>query len=294
LLQELCISNNQITKIENLPNSVQQLYLHYNEITKIENLPSSLQMLDLENNQITKIENLPNSIQKLYLHYNEITELSLDLLEFRQLDYFSYNNNPIETISIPVQRWLDRLDGRLNDNNKIYANGQNIHNSTIQKSFRNSLGNLLKDENIQNLDKCKQYVIECNELEEQTKRELLNYCDDVTEHSVYLVKFDEVFQYVISRIVKHSESKEMFKILNEEIKDTICKCFTGRMTRIVNVLNGYYDDINIQIGSNEQISNIILMLRKKYKGEELVSQVRLAMEERKYDKETIEEWLEFL
>jgi len=131
-------------------------------------------------------------------------------------------------------------------------------------------------------------------LEEQTKRELLNYCDDETEHSVYLVKFDEVFKYVISRIIKHSDSNEIFKILNEEIKDTICKCFTGRMTRLVNVLNGFYDDITIQIGSNEQISNIIITLQKKYGGDELVKQVRLEMEEREYDEETIETWLGFL
>ena len=109
-----------------------------------------------------------------------------------------------------------------------------------------------------------------------------------------MVKFDEVFQYVVSRIVKHSDSTEMFKILNEEIKDTICKCFTGRMTRLLNVLNGFYDDISIQIGSNEQISNIIITMQKKYEGDELVKQVRLELEEREYDNETIEEWLTFV
>ena len=86
----------------------------------------------------------------------------------------------------------------------------------------------------------------------------------------------------------------MFKILNEEIKDTICKCFTGRITRLVNVLNGFYDDITIQIGSNEQISNIIVMLQQKYEDEELIIQVRKAMEEREYNNETIEEWLTYI
>ena len=36
------------------------------------------------------------------------------------------------------------------------------------------------------------------------------------------------------------------------------------------------------------------MLQKKYEGEELVSQIRLAMEGREYDEETIEEWLSFV
>ena len=86
----------------------------------------------------------------------------------------------------------------------------------------------------------------------------------------------------------------MLKILDEEIKDTICKCFTGRLTRLVNVLNGYYDDINIQIGSNEQISNIIVMLQEKHEGDELVENVRKEMKEREYDNEVIEEWLTFI
>jgi len=230
----------------------------------------------------------------LHLWKNRITELPLLLLELRHLNDLICHNNPLENIHPLVQRWLDRLNRRVNDNNKVYSDGQNIHNSTIQKSFRNSLGNLLKDENFLSLEECKKYVIECSELEEQTKRELLNYCDGVTEHSVYLVKFDEVFKYVISRIVGHSDSTEIFKILNEEIKDTICKCFTGRMTRLVNVLNGFYDDITIHIGSNEQISNIIIMLQEKYEGDELVEQVRKAMKEREYDNETIEEWLTFV
>ena len=294
-LQELWLDNNQITKIENLSGNLQKLYIHNNQITKIENLPETLQTLYLYDNQITKIENLPENLQKLELSHNQLLELPLSLLELRQISMFEHYDNPIENIHPLVQRWLKRLNrGTIGGNNKVYSDEQNIHTSSIQKSFRESLGNLLKDKNILALDKCKKYVLECDKLEEPVKRELLNYCDDGTEHSVYLVKFDEVFQYVISRIIKHPESSEMFKILNEEIKDTICKCFTGRMTRLVNVLNGFYDDISIQIGSNEQISNIIIMLKEKYEGDELVKQVREAMKEREYDNETIEEWLTFL
>ena len=302
-LRELDLSFNQITKIENIPSSLRKLNLSSNQITEIANLPSSLWKLNLSFNQITKIENLPSSLHVLRIYMNKIKELPISLLELIHIyDFHYYNNpdenmrhddNPIEYIHPLVVRWLERLEDE-ETRYKVYSDGQNIHDSSIQKSFRNSLGNLLKDRNTLSLEECKKHVLECNGLEEQVKRELLNYCDDDTEHSVYLVKFDEVFQYVISRIVGHPESIEMFKILNEEIKDTICKCFTGRMTRLVNVLNGFYDDITIHIGSNEQISNIIIMLKEKYEGDELVKQVRLEMEEREYDNETIEEWLGFL
>ena len=294
-LQILNLQYNQITKIENLPSSIQALYLSNNQITKIENLPSSIQTLYLSDNQITKIENLPNSLQSLCLGGNQIAELPLLLLELIHLNNHVFSNNQIKFLHPLVDRWLLRNRNRnLNNINKVYSDKQNIHNSNIQKSFRNSLENLLKDKDILTLNICKEKILECDELEEQVKRELLNYCDDKTEHSVYLVKFDEVFKYVVSRIAGHSESTEMFKILNEEIKDTICKCFTGRMTRLVNVLNGFYDDITIQIGSNEQISNIIIMLKERHEGDGLVKQIRLEMEERNYDKETIEEWLTFV
>jgi Leucine-rich repeat (LRR) protein len=74
-LQELDCSNNSITKIENLPISLQILTCFDNKITKIENLPISLRKLDCSENKITKIENLPYSLQKLYCYNNKITKL---------------------------------------------------------------------------------------------------------------------------------------------------------------------------------------------------------------------------
>ena len=98
----------------------------------------------------------------------------------------------------------------------------------------------------------------------------------------------------MNRIIKHENSNEIMKILEEEMLDTICQCFTGRMTRLVNVLNGYYDDIEIKIGTNEQISNIIVTMKSKYEGEELIEKIKTELEEREYDEETIVEWLSFL
>ena len=143
------------------------------------------------------------------------------------------------------------------------------------------------------LEYCKDYLLKSS-ISEQVKREIINYCDDKTEHSVYLVTFEDVFYYVMNRIIKHENSNEIMKILEAEISDTICQCFTGRVTRLVNVLNGYYDDINIKIGTNEQISNIIVAMMSKYEGEELVEKIRKELEEREYDEETIIEWLSYV
>ena len=39
----------------------------------------------------------------------------------------------------------------------------------------------------------------------------------------------------------------MLLILNQEMEDSLCHCLTGRFSRLINVLNGYFDDIIIYI-----------------------------------------------
>ena len=60
------------------------------------------------------------------------------------------------------------------------------------------------------------------------------------------------------------------------------------------MLNGFYPDIQIQINSNEQITNVILMLKEKYEGDELKEEVRAELKEREYEEEVIEEWVGFI
>ena len=88
---------------------------------------------------------------------------------------------------------------------------------------------------------------------------------------------------------------EIKKILNQEIQDTECKCFTGRMNRVVNCLNGFSKLVKIEIKSSDQIGNIIFLIKDKLgteytidKHKELVKQEML---ERNYPEQEIEEWL---
>lgn len=47
---------------------------------------------------------------------------------------FEYHDNPIEYIQL-IDRWLERFNDGITDNNKVYNDSQNIHNSNIQKSL---------------------------------------------------------------------------------------------------------------------------------------------------------------
>ena len=65
-------SNNNIKKIKNLPNNLQELDVSFNFIKKIENLPDTLLELDIIYNGIQVIENLPYNLQYFVFDGNYI------------------------------------------------------------------------------------------------------------------------------------------------------------------------------------------------------------------------------
>ena len=301
-LKELHLYYNQIIEIKELNYliNLKELYLDNNNITKIKELIplANLQKLFLHNNEITEIKELNylTGLQVLYLHDNKITELPLNLCNLRNIISISYSNNPIEHIPLPVQRWLDRLNNKINVNNMVYIDKQNIHNHHIQNSFRTSLNNILKDKQLLDLQTIKQQIIENNILTEQTKREILNYCDNSMEHTSFLITYSDLLIYVWSRITFNPNKDEILQVLNQEINDGLCMCFTGRLTRLLNTLVGFYDDIELQISDSEQITNIIISLKDKFSSnqEQLKDAVKKELLERQYSETVINEWLAYI
>ena len=96
------------------------------------------------------------------------------------------------------------------------------------------------------------------------------------------------------------EQEEIFKVLNQEIIDADCKCFTGRMNRVINCLNGFSPLVCINIKYREQIGNIIILVKNKLEltGVYTIEQHKIEVEkellERNYDVETIKTWLEYI
>ncbi len=65
-LKILKCNSNEITSLDNLPNSLTKLYCTNNEITRLDNLPNSLIELCCYDNNIITLDNLPKSLTKLY------------------------------------------------------------------------------------------------------------------------------------------------------------------------------------------------------------------------------------
>jgi hypothetical protein len=186
-------------------------------------------------------------------------------------------------------------------NNKITKTPYSIPANEIINGNTNLLvGNkkiplqIFGNHNLMNLNDIKQQILDNEILTEQSKRELLNYCDDSTQHCTYLITYSDLLIYVWSRIINNENKNEILKVLYQEISDGLCMCFTGRLTRLLNTLVGFYNDIEIQISDSEQITNIIISLKNKYEKDELKIELRKALIERQYSESIINEWLEYI
>ena len=128
----------------------------------------------------------------------------------------------------------------------------------------------------------------------------MEYCEDNSVHSVIGITFKELLLAVWNIAIVHKDMNEILAIMNTEMDDADCKCFTGKMSRLINCLNGYDSRVSITMADNDQISNIIIIEKEKLETESRYNieihrdNVRLAMEERKYPLDIIDEWISYI
>ena len=85
-------NNCNLTKLPDLPKSLEQFLCYQNQLRKLPNLPNSLKYLYCDDNKLIKLPNLPNSLIKLFCHNNNLTELP-DLPD--TLTYLDCANNSL-------------------------------------------------------------------------------------------------------------------------------------------------------------------------------------------------------
>src|SRR3989339_1993496 len=172
-----------------------------------------------------------------------------------------------------------------------------IHNHQIQKSIRNSINRIISVKPTITNEQMVSQIMSDNILTTKTKEILLEYYNQNDVHSILDITFGELLLYVWDRIIKSSYSNEIKQIMNTEMNDALCMCFTGRISRLVNVLNGFDPAVVIHIANNEQIGNIIILTKRKlddnkeYNTEKHRELVRMELRERGYDETIINEWL---
>ena len=315
-LLNLCVLylyNNQINnvcpEIWQLLN-LHELYLSDNQINnvcpEIERL-QNLQILDLSHNQInnvcSEIGHLIN-LRKLYLNDNQITIIPANIIQCNNLIRIDYHNNNIEHYIPCVQRFLNRIRNTITMGT-IYNNTENVHTSSIQTSVKNSIFNLLNANyeineinEMNEMDEINNYIND-SVLTIKTKQLITEYIALKETHSQLDCTFEEIFKGVWSKILTFeiNTQNEVKKRLNEEMADAECKCYTGRISRLVNCLSGYTDKVSIKITDSEQIGNIISHIKRKYTDSSIgeIKQIVIKeLTERKFDDNIIEEWISYI
>jgi hypothetical protein len=300
LFEFVCL-NNQITEIPieiNKLISLEYFDCSYNKITKIpKEIGQLINLNEFECNN-NKIKEVPKEIGQLHnldiLNFsnNQITEIPIEIINCENLKDFNYSNNEIEYILPQLRQWLNRFD------QQIYNDAQSVHNHNIQLCISNSINYVMKLKPNLDIESLKIHILNNNLLEEQTKQLLFEYCEDITVHSVLNITFVELLISVYDFILNHKDKNNIFAILNKEITDSLCKCFSGRISRLINTLNGFDENIIINISDAEQIGNIFIMIRQKLElegkySDDLFKEIATKeLQERNYDEATIKEWID--
>ena len=297
-LTRLDISHNQLTEIPksigNLSN-LTRLDISRNQLTdipdRIGNL-SNLTHLDISSNRLSTLPDwigILRNLTTLEVNRNNLTSLPISLINLRNLAFFYYYDNPIEYI--PPQ--VERLMGRRNGNN-LYSDSQSVHNTDIQRSFRESVERITKKKCKYDFDETMRQILNSS-LNKHCKESLVEYCNNEEPHVVLQITFKELLPFVWERIVDNEHKEEILRILENEMSDSECKCFTGRLTRLVNTLNGFDSDIVMNISDKEQINNLLIIIRgMNDEIDKKVEYFEKEMMERGYSEEIINEWIEYI
>jgi Leucine-rich repeat (LRR) protein len=306
-LEYLNLSNNKIEIVpDEILNSLKLKYVDFsnNKIKKIPNeifgLPH-IKSIKFSKNQICEIPaEIKNSIElvEFYIDHNKLKSIPIGIINCIKLNLFIYQNNQIEFIPPQVVRFLNK---RMNTIElELYNDGQNIHNHSIQQSIMTSISRIMTNP-LKTTDALIMNEILADDiLTSKTKELLIEYSNNPDYHSVLFINFKELLLYVWELIKENKNKDEIKKILNNEILEAECKCFTGRLTRLLNSLNGFNDLIEIKISDNQQIGNIIILikneldLRNDYTIEKHKQLVMNELRERGYDDKIIEEWIGFI
>jgi hypothetical protein len=280
-LTELVIWGNQITSLEGIPSTLTTLDISNNRITSLQGLPSTLTTLDISRNRITSLQGLPSTLTELVIYCNLITSLPISLVHLRNLRSFHYSGNPIELGEIhpSVQRFLNNIENRTHrQGNTIYDDGQNVHNITVQNSIRESLNKLT--------------TYPQKLVTSKLAKEEYDFLNSKEVHSFFNFTQTEVLLFVENAIFlcKEEVKSEVYSLLKEALREGKCVCSTGRIGRLVNVLSGFDDNVQIKISNNEQIGAIISTFRERGEPKEKVEEELLS---RGIEKEEISEWLEY-
>jgi hypothetical protein len=258
------------------------------------NLPATLAELDLSFN---KLKAIPKIVETVY-NANHAVRLNLKNNDFWYTMYsdlspslicsdtikelaFAHKINLVSTLKMEYAirilskkkltseaQWLVAQVGKSLEKRRIqehttFANPQNVHLTSVQEGMKRAIDHIMTmsvqtlygmDDAIKILEK------------EHVSNVVLKFLKDSDGHyhSVYKLTYKDLFQKVFSIIQESPHRNSLMAVLKDEVNDGVGTCLTGQMSRLANILNGFVDGVCVHISKNEELSNSIVALRKKF------------------------------
>ncbi len=290
-LYEIDCSNNHLTYVDlNRCVNLRIINCSHNQLTILSELSTliHLQEINCSHNLLTYLPQWSTliNLRTINCSYNKITSLPVSWTRLDKLNTIYYNNNVIEYISPAILRVINRQKNGQN----IYKDNQNVHNHNIQECLTQSIKYLLS----------RKPSLTYDEMFEQIKSRciiyelLLEYSSEPSSHTVLNVTFKQLLLAIWSKMLEYNNDvqNEIIKVLTTEMLYSECKCFTGMLTRLVSVLNGFDKNIKILISDNEQMSNVSKLLYEQYPDPlDYERELRKEFNERGYTEDNVQEWL---
>lgn len=294
-LQIIEMENNSLNSIDFIKNCkyCEKIIANNNNIDNFNSLVgfNNLYYLNLKNNNITNIPkfiiNMTN-LKIVNLSNNKISYIDNDFKNIK-FNMYVYNNN---------FNMKDDLLKVLNGNNiflklKIFDDNQNVHDVEIQNCLKKNI-TILYENKIIYYDL--QHIIEDCDLK---NCEFIIYKNIIKneKYNKHDLNYLDILNLIYNKIKNNEDKKEICKIINEEIikSENEDLCFIGKISRLINCLSGFCEDICFKMTDNDQIYNIMTILKSKYSDKnELKSKLLFELGERNYDKKIVQEWIDNL
>ena len=281
-LRELTINHSNLTSLQFsylLPPKLQVLNLRYNNITNLDftifkthpKLKINLSYNHLTNESINNLLMVNNKadlkMQNKYTH-NRISHINYNAIEIQHFMHnLNNNNNNLADTPIP--------------GNVLSANTQTVHLSSINKTIVTSFVEIEKYIKTHQLTHKIEDRYLVNEITTSFKHHNLNFnnqtltdtdckafltakLSDKTKHSLIKVSYMELLSIIWNIIHTHSQNTNLIERLHSEMDDSVGKCFTGCLNRLINVLVGYVDGVIVSISLKEELQMSIQRLMDKF------------------------------
>jgi len=277
VLEELNLNENQLQEVKGLPASLRDVRLRENLLTSLPPLPPQLEILEVSGNRLKEVANLPHTLRKCWMANNQLTSIDEEgLMACDGLDDLDYQGNPQLKVS---EAFLDFIEERFHD---IWVSGARQRAvEALQRGETKHLPPIYDDpQNVHHVDASllanANYLmggsVEDHALDPDTKEELLEEAqrwgvpEDVrgvileewemrSRKSAITVSVGELWLALWGRLrgMKRKEREVVLSILVTEVRESHNVCFTGRVGRILGILQGFEDGIELKIPLNEQI-----------------------------------------